>query len=80
MTINLKYFGLIAEITQKTEETINSSVDKLTLASLKQDMETLYHPLKNIDYSIAINQELAALEQLLQQNDEVAFLPPFAGG
>jgi len=36
--------------------------------------------LKEINYKIAVNQTLADDSLLLNENDEIALLPPFAGG
>ena len=77
MNIPIKYFGLIAEITQCEHETIDFSEN-----SLKELIEQLYikYPgLKVKEFQVAQDQELISNETLLT-GKEIALLPPFAGG
>ena len=77
MTINVKYFGLIAEITTCEKERI-----LFTKKNVSEFLELLYlkYPsLKNKDFQVAQNQELVPLDTLVTDN-ELALLPPFAGG
>lgn len=80
MIITIKYFGLLAEITQKKEEQLVLTENKPSVAFLKSKIETLYQELKKVNYSIAINQALTNIDAALNNQDTVAFLPPFAGG
>ncbi len=78
MKVNVKYFGVIAESAGKSEEVLEleqgSSVKDLKNQQIKkyqiQDAESV---------QIAVNQDLNN-EAELKEDDEVAFLPPFAGG
>tara|TARA_R100001369_G_scaffold32700_1_gene57369 strand:- start:12041 stop:12277 length:237 start_codon:yes stop_codon:yes gene_type:complete len=78
MKVNVKYFGVIAESAGKNEEVLElkqgSSVKDLKNQQIKkyqiQDAESV---------QIAVNQDLNN-EAELKEGDEVAFLPPFAGG
>jgi len=36
--------------------------------------------LKGISYQVAVNQKIANKEQILNDTNEIAILPPFAGG
>jgi len=77
MLITLKYFGQIAEVTQKEEEQLN-----VTVASISELLELLhskYNGLKNKDFKVAQNQELVSIDTKIT-GDEIALLPPFAGG
>lgn len=77
MTITVKYFGLIAEITDCEKEVISFS--KKDVSGF---LELLYHKypsLKTKDFQVAQNQELVSLDTLITGN-ELALLPPFAGG
>ena len=80
MNIHISYFGQIAEITGKEieQKEIESST---TLSALEANIVTKYE-LSNIYYRIALNNQLVAKEehQILKNNDELAFMPPFAGG
>ncbi|RKS55726.1 molybdopterin synthase sulfur carrier subunit [Gillisia mitskevichiae] len=78
MKVNVKYFGAIAESAGKSEEVLDlekgSSVKDLKNQQIKkyqiQDADSI---------QIAVNQDLKN-EVELKDGDEVAFLPPFAGG
>ena len=80
MTITLKYFGLLADITQKKEEVFSMEDHKMSVSFLKSKMETAYEELKNTNYSIAVNQAMSSLDNTIKDQDVIAFLPPFAGG
>ncbi len=80
MTVTIKYFGLVADITQKKEEQLVLTESKPSVAFLKSKMETAYQELQKINYSIAINQAIANIDTALNNHDTIAFLPPFAGG
>jgi molybdopterin synthase sulfur carrier subunit len=80
MTITLKYFGSLVDITQKKEEIISLEESNMSVSFLKSKMETSYEELKNTNYSIAVNQVLSSLDYNIKDQDVIAFLPPFAGG
>jgi molybdopterin synthase sulfur carrier subunit len=77
MTITIKYFGLIAEVTQVEEETINFSEG--TIYELLELLNSKYPKLKNKDFQVAQNKEMVSFETEIN-GTEIAFLPPFAGG
>ena len=77
MNISIKYFGLIAEITQCEEETINFS--KGDLQELLDHLYSKYPGLLEKEFQVAQNQELISNKTILT-GEELAFLPPFAGG
>jgi molybdopterin synthase sulfur carrier subunit len=77
MEIKVLFFGVLAEVTQtgfKHYSNVRSFAD------LKQKIEEEYPETVHYNYSIAVNNELAIGDPRLQNGDEVAFLPPFAGG
>ena len=80
MEITLKYFGIIADITQKKEELffIEDEFNSLKLLQLK--LEIKYPKILVINYSIAVNKKFLQNDILLKNNDIIALLPPFAGG
>jgi len=75
--LKLKYFGMIAEAIHKSEEDflLVENLEKLTL-----QLESEYPKLKDLNYKFAVNQTLVATNITLKENDEIALLPPFAGG
>ena len=80
MTITLKYFGLLVDITQKNEEIFLIEEPNASVSFLKLKLETVYGELKNTSYTIAVNQVMSSLDYSINDQDVVAFLPPFAGG
>ncbi|MBK6953647.1 MAG: MoaD/ThiS family protein [Crocinitomicaceae bacterium] len=79
MKITLKYFGMIAESLAKQEEELSMEKSQ-TVSDLRDQLEKIYPKLKSIDYRIAVNQSLVESNYSIQQDSEVALLPPFAGG
>ncbi|WP_308992281.1 MoaD/ThiS family protein [Mariniflexile litorale] len=77
MKITVKYFGMIAEITQCDEEIIDFSGSMMS--EFLKIVHSKYPELKNKDFQIAQNQELVALKTSVT-GQELALLPPFAGG
>lgn len=77
MLITIKYFGQIAEVTQKEEEQLEVSEGSVSM--LLSFLNTKYSDLKNKDFQIAQNQVLVDLDSELT-GAEIALLPPFAGG
>lgn len=78
MILKLKYFGMIAEAVGKENEQFeftNSSVEELNKALKNQ-----YAKLASMNYKIAVNQSFVEANTMLKDNDEIALLPPFAGG
>lgn len=78
MILKLKYFGMIAEATNKDEESFD--FNGISIADLEQALKTNYSKLEQLNYSFAVNQTMADQNMELKENDEIALLPPFAGG
>jgi len=77
MTLNIKYFGLIAEITNCTEETLDFSEGS---ASFLLDLLFQKYPtLVEIDFQIAQDHEIISKNTMIT-GSELALLPPFSGG
>ncbi len=75
--IKLLYFGLIAELTGKEEETIR--LEEGTIGDLERRLLEQYPDLASSSYRFAQNLELVTADTPLADG-EVAVLPPFAGG
>lgn len=80
MEITVKYFGIIVDITKKKEEVFLISEHCNTLNKLQSSIEIKYSKLLVVNYSVAINKLFANCDIELKDKDEVALLPPFAGG
>lgn len=79
MRIKIKYFGVIAEETGKTEEVIELDSEDYNVESLKEHCISTYSLSETKSIQVAVNQNIGA-SGALQDGDEVAFLPPFSGG
>ncbi|MBU2952065.1 MoaD/ThiS family protein [Tamlana agarivorans] len=77
MLLTIKYFGQIAEVTQKEEETLECSAKNIS--ELLALLYSKYEGLKIKDFQVAQNQELVS-ESTEITGAEIALLPPFAGG
>jgi molybdopterin synthase sulfur carrier subunit len=77
MLITIKYFGLLAEVTNCEEEIIDFSGSRIS--ELLEELYTKYSSLKNKDFQVAQNQELAPFETAILSK-EIVLLPPFSGG
>ncbi|MUP47450.1 MoaD/ThiS family protein [Gramella sp. BOM4] len=78
MKIHVKYFGQVAEAVGKTEEVLD--LEKGTnLQDFKTRQVRAYRIPDPHSVQIAVNQDLME-EKDLEEGDEIAFLPPFAGG
>lgn len=80
MRITLKYFGLLSEITNCNEEQLELKSNVATLLGLKNEIESRFPAFQKTAFCIALNHTLCNEEVTLNEDDVVAFLPPFAGG
>lgn len=80
MKVTLKYFGLLAEITNCNDEQLELNEEVATLLRLKIAVEQRFPAFQKTAYSIALNQSLCNEKVALKEADVIAFLPPFAGG
>ncbi|MFK8036736.1 MAG: MoaD/ThiS family protein [Crocinitomicaceae bacterium] len=74
----IKYFGRIAESIGKTQEAWTKT--GIDVFSFKKELLIRYPQLRIETIQIAINLELATDSIEINDNDEVAVLPQFAGG
>ncbi len=77
MTLNIKYFGVIAEITQCHEEVLEFS--KSSIEDLLDILFDKYPEIKIKDFQTAMNNEIVSKNSIISTS-EIALLPPFAGG
>ena len=78
MKVNIKYFGMIAELIGMQSESIDLQIEKGF--NLKMFFEAKYPSIKSVNYKIAVNQQIS--DVIIEESDsvEIALLPPFAGG
>lgn len=79
MSITIKYFGAVAEQAGRSTESITIKEDGIDLADLKAFCFKKYNISDFGTIQTAINRVVRETG-LLKSGDEVAFLPPFAGG
>lgn len=77
MEVKVKYFGLIADHLKKSEEEL--SIPTESAKDLKAFFKQLYPTLSKLTYQIAVDQQFTN-EFTSNQVQEIALLPPFAGG
>lgn len=80
MEIKLRYFGLVADHTKKKDEVIFFEGNSVTLLEVETRLHEAYPELTSTLYSFAVNQKLIQGTTTVNHLDEIALLPPFAGG
>lgn len=78
-TVHLKYFGVIAEETGKSEETLELESSSADVDSVKSHCFERYSISERNSIQVAVNHQMGKVGAL-KDGDEVAFLPPFSGG
>lgn len=79
MRLNIKYFGLVADITNTHEEDWMFK-NNYTVANFISDLKEKYNPISGVPFKVSVNHAFATDDILLSENDLIAILPPFAGG
>ncbi len=77
--IRINYFGNIAEAVQSDSETLEQT--SMSLAELLDLIDSKY-AIGKFPFQVAVNRKIVSKQQVLNisDSDEVALLPPFAGG
>jgi molybdopterin converting factor small subunit len=78
MKVTIKYFGLVAEAAGRNEESFHFE-GPLSSGDLKQKCLEQFTIQDKDSIQVAVNQNLDETI-VLKDGDEVALLPPFAGG
>jgi|688.fasta_scaffold69066_4 molybdopterin converting factor small subunit len=74
--VKVLFFGVLTEVCGLTEV----SMDAVDMDELKLLLKKRYILLEQYNFVFALNQKMVKENLLLQDNDELALLPPFAGG
>ncbi len=77
MTIKVLLFGVLSETIKKESISLDNIKDT---DELNNYLQNKYPELKDYTYRIAVNHEIINGNINLRDGDEVALLPPFAGG
>lgn len=76
--INVLFFAELRETVGSDNVSINA--DGVSLSTLKDKLQSEYD-LENLDHAmIAINEEYANTDAVINEGDVVAFIPPVSGG
>ncbi|TAK03120.1 MAG: MoaD/ThiS family protein, partial [Candidatus Manganitrophaceae bacterium] len=77
------FFAVLKKIVGKEEVVLDvekgTTLEQL-ISKLEKDLPPLQQVMKEGKVLISVNQEVVPKECLIQNGDEIAFLPPFAGG
>ena len=83
ITIQVMIFASLRESLGESQINLTVPVES-TVETLLEKIQDTYgrdNPLVNIrDARIAVNQQLAEIDQVIRQDDEVAIFPPITGG
>ena len=77
MDLKIKYFGLLAEITQCNEEVLEFS--ETTISEVLEVLHIKYPSLRDKDFQVAQDLEIVSKDSIVSAT-EIALLPPFSGG
>jgi len=77
MEIKVLFFGVLAEVTKTGFKHYR---DITSFSDLKLRIHDEFPELIHYTYRMALNNNIINEEPELENEDEVAFLPPFAGG
>ena len=74
------FFGITADLVKKSSST-ETFPNQISVLEFKNQLLEKYPKLENIhSYALAVNESYANNQDLLQENDVVAIIPPVSGG
>ena len=79
MTVETYYYGMISDKLERSSEQLSFDNESIEI-NLRNYFENRYPVLKGLTYKIAVNQELTEVISTSSSINEIALLPPFAGG
>jgi molybdopterin synthase sulfur carrier subunit len=77
MKVKVLFFGVLSELAGASVKFYD---DVKSSDQLNQRVYDDFPEMVHYKYKISVNNELISKDTLLKNGDEVAFLPPFAGG
>ncbi len=81
--VTVKFFAVLRKLTGR-EDILSPIRQPVTLKEIFDQIETEIPQIRTIMKEgkalVAINQEMATEDSMVQDGDEIAMLPPFAGG
>jgi molybdopterin converting factor small subunit len=77
MRVTVLFFGVLSEVAETGTKFYN---DVNSLEHLKIRLSDDYPQMVHYSYRVSVNNEIMDEDRLLKDGDEIALLPPFAGG
>lgn len=77
MEVKVFFFGVLAEVTGTGFKHYR---DVKSISVLKLRIQDEFPEIVHYNFRISLNNEITDKDLLLKSGDEVAFMPPFAGG
>ena len=77
MRLQIKYFGILAEVCRCDEEIIDFA--GASISELLESLFKKYPELRDKDFKVAQQNEIVSNESIITDT-EIALLPPFSGG
>ena len=81
--VTVRFFAVLKKLLDRESMHVDlrgPTTLKALLDRLEEDIPSIRSVIREGRTLIAVNQEIAQEETLVSDGDEVAFLPPFAGG
>ncbi len=77
MKIKILLFGILSTLAKSREL---EYTDILSIKELKHKLFNQHPELKQYQFQVYVNQQAVNETQILKEGDEIALIPPFAGG
>ncbi|MCF8258786.1 MAG: MoaD/ThiS family protein [Flavobacteriales bacterium] len=78
-TFSVICFGMMAEWAEGSHQELKLE-EPATVRDVRKAAEQRWPRIQGITYRVAVNQRLAHDAEIVLQTDEIALMPPFAGG
>jgi len=81
MSVQIRYFAALRETVGHDDETVELPAGT-TVAEIRTQLEARYPALSNIlpRCAVAVNRSYVTTQAVLDDGDELAFIPPLGGG
>lgn len=80
MQLNILLFGITKEIVGQQKLKVEMP-SQATITHLLESLKQTYPALENLDAMlVAVNNEYGQQNQILEESDEIAIIPPVSGG
>jgi sulfur-carrier protein len=77
MQVKVLFFGVLSEVAGTD---LRHFSDVKSVGDLKLRILDEFPEIEHYNYRISLNNEIISADQVLNDNDEIALMPPFAGG